>query len=250
MPCPRNALILTGLLTLSCGAAHAIACLVVGERTARVQTSEGERSPVFMAPQCESLRQISGKALASWVGRDGKPRLLPIGPKGVEQLPEPGAEERSVNVVWTELSSKREAQRPAYMRAVGDERPPRVYLPPEGLVLVARAEVDSELRVASLDGERETAAQTVPVRSGNPVRLTREMIASAGVYLVQIKRGDLVEQWRWRALPAAETQRIDAQLVELSQNLSDGQQQLLVQAMLFEQLKLRTNLELTLQSLR
>ncbi len=224
-------------------------CLVIGETTAKLASSEGERSPVFMAPSCESLRLVSGKAQASWVGRDGKPRIAPISASGPDASPEAGVAERSVYLVWTELTSKREAQRPAFMRALSKEREPRVFVPEEGLVLLSGADTLSEVRVALLKGEAEVSATSFQVDAGSPVRLDRAGLALGEVYRIQIRRGELTEQWRWRILTLEESLKVQEQLHAIPLSVPDRSQQILVQAMLFEQLQLRVNRALAIQSL-
>ncbi|MEN9437493.1 MAG: hypothetical protein RIR09_2148, partial [Pseudomonadota bacterium] len=104
-------------LCVAAALGHSVAwsanCMVLGARDAKVQSIEGEKSPAFLTKDCGALRLISGTAQASWVGQDGKPRLIPITATGVASQPNAGAEERSVNVVWSELTTKRERQQAA-----------------------------------------------------------------------------------------------------------------------------------------
>ena len=77
-----------------CSSADASTCMILGDKSAIIKSVEGERSPVFVTSDCQALRLVSGKAIASWVGRDGKPRMIPITAQGVEVVPQAGAEER------------------------------------------------------------------------------------------------------------------------------------------------------------
>ena len=230
--------------------AQSTSCLVVGERTARVSTPQGERSPVFLATACDRLKLVSGNAQASWIARDGKPRIVPITPQGVADSPQAGAEERSVNVVWGELTTRREKAQPAYMRSFGVDRPPRVYIPADGLVVVEKSDGRSVVTLSALTETGTTPAADMVVSAGQPVTLSRNQAAAGSGLAVQVRRGDLVEEWRWTIVPADESARIDARIAEIDAAIADPEQRQLTQAMLFEQLKLHTNMDLLLQGVR
>ena len=132
---------LAGATATAAAQAQPVSCMVLGPTTARVKAVEGERSPVFSTHDCTALRLLSGAARASWIGSDGKPHLVPITADGVARAPQPGSETRSVNVVWAELSSRREQAQPAYMRSVGFDRPLRVHVPADGLPLLGESRV-------------------------------------------------------------------------------------------------------------
>lgn len=244
--CTFGKIVTGALFGAACVQAHATACLVIGEASAKVHSSEGERSPVFMAQNCESLRLVSGKAQASWVGRDGKPHMVAITDRGPDQVPPAGSEERSVKVVWSELSNTREIQRPGYMRALSDLRAPKVYLPESGLTLLPKADVDAELSVTLVRDEKAGDAARFIVSAGQPVKLPREWVKPGEVYIVKLRRGDTVEQWRWRILKEDDARQIDDRLKEIQEVVTDDQQRRMMEAMLFEQMKLPTNMTLTL----
>jgi hypothetical protein len=229
--------------------AQAAPCLVIGDVSAKLSSSEGERSPVFMAPSCDSLRLITGKAQASWIGRDGKPKIVPIAASGPDATPEQGVAERSVYLVWNELTSRREAQRPAFMRALSKEREPLVFVPEDGLLLLSGADTLSEVRIALLKGEDEVQVSSFQVDAGSPVRLDRKMLALGDVYRIQIRRGELTEQWRWRILSQEESEKVQEQLRSIPQAVPDRAQQPLIQAMLYEQFQLRINRALVIQGM-
>ena len=220
--------------------AHAISCMVLGEHSARVQSFEGEKSPVFLTSACESLRLISGKAMVSWVSRDGKPHFAPIAIGGPALLPTAGAEERSANVVWAELTSKREVDRPAFMRAMSEERPSRVYIPPEGLTLTAKP--DADFSILLLDGNVEKLIFDKKSSDKRPILLTRDLIKAGGTYLVEWHHGANTEKLRWQAVDSSETARIDSQYDEIRSRVDDVAQRRIMMSMVYEQLRLRVNM--------
>lgn len=234
------------LLTAAVGtaSAHATSCMVMGENTARVQSVEGEKSPVFLTASCEELRLVSGKAMVSWVSRDGKPHFSSIGKNGADGLPAKGAEERSANVVWAELTSKREAERPAFMRALNEERPARVYIPPEGLPLSAKA--DADFRILALQDGIEKSIYDKKSSDVSPILLTRDRIKPGGVYLIEWHQAGGIENVKWQTVSEAETARIDAQYQEIVATIPDEQQRRIMMDMMFEQLKLRVNISSSL----
>lgn len=230
-------------------AAQATSCLVTGERSARVMTPEGERSPVFMAPDCEALRLVSGKAAASWVARDGKPRLMPITAQGPSGVPAAGAEERTVRTLWAELTSRRERQAPAFMRDIGNERPARVYLEEGGLTLGPAAPGAGMLRMAVFNGADAGEVSTATVASGSEARLIRENFQPDTTYKLELQRGDQVTKWRIRPLSQPDALRLESQLAELPAEL-DVEQRLMLQAMVFEHWRLPLNRAAAVSALR
>lgn len=230
--------------------AQAASCLVVGESTARVASSEGEKSPVFLARSCESLRLVSGKAQASWVARDGKPRLVLITPQGVGALPSAGAEERPATVVLGELTSRRDRQQPAYMRNFGGDRAPLVFIPAGGLTLVERLDADAVITVALQEGREGADIQRYELLSGQPVVFSRGQLKAGNVYITQIQRGDLIEEWKWRITPSEEVMALDAHWAEIDAQVEDAYQRGLLKAMVFEQKRLRINMDFLLRELR
>lgn len=239
-----------GLSHISFAHAQTVSCLVLGEPTARVASSEGERSPVFLAKACESLRLLSGKAQASWVARDGKPRLVPITSQGVSQLPTSGAEERSATVVLAELTSRRERQQPAYMRNFGGDRAQVVFIPASGLMLVEQLDADAVITVTEQGGQTGRDVQRFELLSGQSVALNRSQLKPGHQYTIQIQRGDLMEEWKWRMVLADEISAIDSHLAEIDNEIADPYQRGLLKAMFFEQKRLRTNMDFLLRELR
>lgn len=242
----KPAAFLTAALSMAAVQAQPTSCLVLGAKSARIASSEGEKSPVFVAKDCSSLRLVSGQAQASWVARDGKPRVVPITPQGVAGVPMAGAEERSVNQVWAELTTRRERQQPAYMRSFGSAHAPTVFIPAEGLMLVGSVDSAAQVRIAQ-DGAQP---QQFSVEAGQPVRLTRQALVAGQVYTVQIQRANLVEEWKWRIASESEAARIDEQLAAIDASEIVPEQRGLLQAMLYEQLRLKTNMDLVIQGLR
>jgi hypothetical protein len=239
--------LLLGLfLATSCLSSFATTCMVLGEKAARVKSSEGEHSPVFVTADCAALRLIEGRALASWVGRDGKPRLIPITKEGIEFAPQAGAEERSVTVVWSELTTKRERQQPAYMRNIGDERPPKVYVPRQGIVLFETAENETDVMVENSNGALIFKNH---VKVGQDGVIPREALASGQIVKVMLKRVESAQEWRWRIVGADEMASIDQSLAQIDEAVTDLGQVSLMRAMLFEQLKIRVNMDLMLQGM-
>lgn len=238
--------IATSLWVSSMGA-FATSCMVLGEQTARVQSSEGERSPVFMTTDCGALRLISGKARASWIGRDGKPRIIPITKDGIESTPQAGAEERSVTVVWNELSTKRERQQPAYMRNIGDERPPKVYAPLQGVILFENSENETDILVENAEGAQVYKGHAKVGENGT---VPRNALANGQIFKVILKRVESTQEWRWRIVSADEMRLVDQSLAQIDESVPEQEQSKLLRAMLFEQMKIRVNMDLTLQGLR
>lgn len=230
--------------------AQGTSCLVIGEKTARVQTPEGERSPVFVAKSCADLRLLSGVAQVSWVSREGKPRVFPLTPQGVQQSPTAGSEERSVNVVWAELTTRRERQQPAYMRNFGGDRLPKVFVATDGIKLSSQTDSAATLQIFRIDAGGNVPLLRKQIPSGQAIILERLNLEPAKAYLLQVQRGALLEEWRWQTLSAQETADIDLQIAEINASVEDTDQRLMVQAMLFEQLKMRINLDLLVQELR
>lgn len=225
-------------------------CMVLGARDAKVQSVEGEKSPAFLTKDCGALRLISGSAQASWVGQDGKPRLIPITANGVASQPNAGAEERSVTVVWSELTTKRERQQAAYMRSVGFERPQKVFIPADGLVLFEGSDEDAELSIQWVKESATVPLLTQTIKKGEPLRVARNQLEPDQTYVFTIRRGDATETWRWKTLPTDQTATIDAQLEPIRSAPLDAEQRLMLQAMLFDQIKFRPNMELTIQQLK
>lgn len=238
--------LLIGLLTMRVAAqVQAGSCMVVGEKTAMVHSQEGLKSPVFHTQSCESLRLISGKAMVSWVSRDGKAHFAPIGPQGVDVMPSAGAEERSGNVVWAELTSVREATRPVFMRAIGTEQPTRVFVPAGGLVLPKQS--GAELRMFNVKNEQQTLVLLRKADDMAPIVFTRAQIQPGGTYKLEWRKGDELEQWTWVAINEDEVQAIEAEIKEIDASVSEPNQRRVVTAMLFEQRRLKMNRQLALQ---
>jgi hypothetical protein len=222
--------------------AKAVSCMVLGDSHARVQAVEGEKSPVFLTASCEGLRLISGKAMVSWVSRDGKPHFAAIGKDGPTALPGAGAEERAANVVWAELSSKREADRPAFMRALNEGRPARVYIPPEGLALAAKA--DADFRILAIEGEggAETPVFEKTASDPSPIVLKRDRIRPGTAYLIEWHYPDSVERVKWQTVSESDLASIDEEYRRIDADITDAGQRRIMKDMMFEQLRLRVNM--------
>ncbi len=237
---------LATIAALGVATAHAGACMVVGEKTARVVSPEGERSPVFLAADCASLRSRSGSAMVTWVSRDGKPNFAPIGPDGPARLPAPGAEERSGKTVWAELTTRREASRPAFMRALDEERPARIYVPEAGLVLPSRP--GAALRLQRIDGD---ALRTLfEATDSSALRLGRDALEPGASYVLEWNQEGRLDRWRWQILDEAQTRQLDVAHAEIAATAPDPEQRRIIAAMLFDQLKLRVNMEFELAQRR
>lgn len=223
----------------------AVSCIVVGERTAKVQSSNGEKSPVFLTDDCVSLRAISGKAMVSWVSKDGKVSFAPIGINGPEHHPIVGSEERSGKAVWAELASTRETRRSAFMRSFGDEKAMRVYLPETGILIKPKA--GESLKIFLVE-EGEVRTFLGDASEGMHFFITRELSKLGLTYQLEWTTGGNVEKEKWKFLDGEETVRLDTQYKEIQDAGLDQEQRKIVIAMLFEQLKLITNMRLTLLS--
>ena len=224
--------------------AFAVSCIVVGEKTAKVQSSKGEKSPVFLADDCVSLRAVSGKAMVRWVSKDGKVRFAPIGANGPERHPVVGSEERSGKVVWAELTSTRETRRPAFMRAFGDDKTAPVYLPEAGILIKPKA--SESFKIFSVEEGIGTLVVDIP--KAMPFLIPRALIKLGATYQLEWTTDGNVEKEKWKFLDAEETIRIYTQYKEIQESGLDQEQLKIVTAMLFEQLKLATNMRLLLST--
>ena len=224
--------------------AFAVSCIVVGEKTAKVQSSKGEKSPVFLADDCVSLRAISGKAMVSWVSKEGKVNFAAIGVNGPERHPLVGSEDRSGKVVWAELSTTRETRRPAFMRAFGDEKAVPVYLPEAGILI--KPKMGESLKIVSIKDGIETLVADSP--EALPFLIARESLKLGTTYQLERTTAGNVEREKWKFLDGEETMRLDTQYKEIQESGMDQDQLKIVTAMLFEQLKLVTNMRLTLST--
>lgn len=243
-PARLLASLLLGAGLLASGQAQALSCMVVGEKSARVKSDEGEASPVFMSNACESLKLISGKAMVSWISRDGKPHFSPITATGVSSLPAAGGEERSARVVWSELASTREATRPAFMRALDEQHPARIFIPAQGLVFPAKAGARLSLYRRDEQGGEQLVQELQPPADQAP-RLVRELFVAGALYSVRLS-GTSQEQWLLKPVSDTESAQIQAQLDEIAAAEVENDQRRILRAMLFEQLKLPVNMQLSL----
>ena len=222
--------------------AMATSCMVVGEKTTKIQTSVGEKSPVFLASDCASLRIISGKAMVSWVSKDGKVNFVPIGANGPERQPAVGSEERSANVVWAELTSTRQTRRPAFMRTLGDEKAVSFYVPEAGILIKPQA--GTTLKIFSVDEGRETLL--MDSKQAQPLLITRDLMKPGLVYALEWNKDGNLEKEKWKMLSEVDSMRLDIQYKEVDNAGLDKEQHRIVIAMLFEQLKLLTNMRILL----
>jgi len=256
LSCVAVGLLLAGL---SAGSASATSCMVMGDTRAVVKTSEGLRSPMFLAKSCESLKLVSGRAMASWVSQDGKPHLQPITAKGPAATPSPGAEERSSRAVWAELSSRREVQSPAVMRGASARQPDRAYVPQDGLTMAIPA--GAEVKV-TLQGEPEqTTLPALRVGADGLVTLTRQQLPAntrvlvawtlpAGARSASPDEDAADSGLLWlQTLPQAEQAELDAARQHIRQQVRDPLQQTTLDSMLFEQRQLSVNLRQSLATL-
>ena len=224
-------------------------CMVLGDASARVSSIEGVRSPVFETADCGKLRLVSGRALASWVAHDGKPQLVPITSSGVAQVPQPGSEERSVRVAWSELTSTRADQKPAYMRGMGGLHPVPVYVPRDGIEVPGTAAQQVQVRVRRL-AQPAGQPQTVAAADGKPVRLGRDVLQAGASYRIEIVGGVHQTTLEWHVVDAARQAEVDSRLEQIAQQIGNPEQRDIVTAMLYDQLKLPTNLSLLAPRLR
>ena len=224
--------------------AAAASCIVVGEKTAKVQSNNGEKSPVFLSNDCASLRSISGKAMVSWVSKDGKVSFAPIGAAGPAGQPIAGSEERSGNVVWAELTSTRQTSRPAFMRAFGDEKAVAVYVPEAGILI--KPKMGESVKLLSAEDGTETVV--LDSRDVQPFLITRNAIKLGSTYQIEWTKAGNVAKEKWKLLSTADTARLDSQYKEVQEADLDREQRKIVTAMLFEQLKLPTNMRMVLST--
>lgn len=235
------------LLVFGAGAANAAACLVVGDKTARVMSAEGEKSPVFRTQDCAALRLVSGQAQASWLGANGKLSFVPISKDGVVRPVDAAESERTLNSVWAEVSKRREAARPGLMRSLL----PSLYLPQDGLVIELAAEAETTLVLSSIDADgiaRELRKQQVP--AGGAVKLQRAGLKQGEVYQLEIRSASRSEQFKWQLPADSELAELDERVNEIKAVGLDASQRLLAEAMLFEQRRMNVNRELALRNIR
>lgn len=233
---------------LAGGPAWAGPCMVLGDKAAVVYSEEGERSPAFLTQACEKLKLKSGKAMVSWVSRDGKPQMAPILAEGITRYPAAGNEERSAKVVWAEITTRREVARAAVMRnmAVNEARPATVFVPADGLEIRPGAAANWQLRVGPAGS---ADLQTVkPVEPGRFV-LDRSQLNSGHDYVLEWTDGAMSAQWLWRVVPEAQTRDLDESYASLGQAGLDAEQLPLLKAMWFEQRRLPLNMNLTLKGM-
>lgn len=234
--------------------------MVMGDRHAVLKTQEGPKSPMFLAQSCERLKLVSGRALASWVGADGKPHLVPITPQGPSAMPSAGQEERSTRAVWAELSSRREVQKPAVMRGASTGQPERTYVPESGLSLEAPA--GSVVRVTLRGAAQDTTLPPIQVGADGRFKLTRQQLpADTRVLVAWTAPADVRDDtgpddeadpgplWL-RTLPQAEQADLDTARRQLRQQVKDPLQQVTLDSMLYEQRQLPLNLRRSLADLK
>lgn len=238
--------------------------MVMGDRHAVVKTQEGPKSPMFLAQSCEGLKLVSGRALASWVGADGKPHLVPITPQGPSAMPGAGQEERSARAVWVELSSRREVQKPAVMRGASSGRPERTYVPESGLGLEAPA--GAVVRVTLRGAAQDTTLPPIQVGADGRFKLTRQHLPADTRVLVAWTspadaggntgsntgpddEADRSPLWL-HTLPQAEQADLDTARQQIRQQVKDPLQQVTLDSMLYEQRQLPLNLRHSLADLK
>lgn len=238
---------LAALAALSAPLAHAASCMVLGDKTAVVQAREGRKSPAFLTESCEDLRLVSGKAMVSWVGRDGKPNFVPVGPQGVEKLPAPGTEERSARVVFSELGSKRDAQRAGFMRSVNafdGPRPSPVFVPADGLVVGGKPEALVQVKVVEKEAQKLVHAQRLS--ADGSLRLDRQLLQPGALYLIEWPQAEKTAALRIRTVSEADQRALDERIAQIQGEVADEEQRAMVLGMLFEQLRLPFNMHLAL----
>ena len=126
------------------------------------------------------------------------------------------------------------------MRAMSEERPSRVYIPPEGLTLTAKP--DADFSILFLDGNVEKLIFDKKSSDNRPILLTRDLIKAGGTYLVEWHHGANTEKLRWQAVDSSETARIDSQYDEIRNRVDDVAQRRIMMSMVYEQLRLRVNM--------
>lgn len=236
------------VVLLAVGHAWAGPCMVMGDKSAVVLSEEGEKSPAFLTQSCEKLKLKSGKAMVSWVERDGKPQMAAIEPNGVARYPRPGNEERSAKVVWAEITTRREAPRAAVMRNLGvnEARPAVVYVPPEGLEIRPDSAAPWQLRLG-----RAGAADVVAIPAVEPGRfvLSRAQLQPGMDYVLEWTGGGAPIQWAWRVMPETQSHSLDENYNNLLKADLEKDQMVLLKAMWFEQLRLPLNMNLTIKGM-
>ena len=229
--------------------AESTSCMVIGERTARISSMEGERAPVFVTKACETLRLVHGKAHATWIGKDGKPTVLQITASGVDAQTPSGTEERSVNVAWAELTTRRERQRPAYLRDVTNEAP-KVYVPAEGLVLVEKLESDSLLRIDGFQGEKPEKLAEIKASKGERLFVPPGTLQADRTYNFVLQRSEASQTWTWQTVAASQASSIREDLAAINAAVTDPEHQFMLQALYFEQAKIRNNMYPVVQQVK
>ena len=123
---------------------------------------------------------------------------------------------------------------------MSEERPSRVYVPPEGLALTAKA--DADFTIFSQEGDVEKLIFDKKSTDIRPILLTRDQIKAGSTYLVEWHHGSTTEKLKWQTVDSAETARIDSQYQEIRSTVSDETQRRIMMSMLYEQLRLRVNM--------
>ena len=136
------------------------------------------------------------------------------------------------------------------MRSFGPERAPVVYVPEKGLVVVEKTDSAGVVRISGPDADLQTRPWQQNFAAGEALVLPRSELRPGAVHTVQIQRGDFVEEWKWRVRSDQQVAQIDEQLREIERSVEAPDQRAIVAAMLYEQLRLRINMDLLVQQLR
>ena len=240
--------VLTFWACAAASSAHATACMVMGDRSAIVRSADGDRSPVFMAASCESLRLVSGKAMVSWVTREGKPRLLNLGTLGIDGLPREAADDAVPGAVWSELVSRREVHRAAYTRSLAPAPPERFYVPKTGWVLAAQP--GDSLRLTVQKGGKDRVLLEAVATEAGMFRIARALMQPGLVYGLALTQGGVPSFHALKALSSSEQSRLDALYPSLPAGQAGQDAEALVLALWYQQRQLNFNMQTALQGVR
>ena len=130
------------------------------------------------------------------------------------------------------------------MRTLGDEKAASFYMPEAGILIKPQA--DTTLKIFSVNEGKETLM--MESKQAQPLLITRDLMKPGLVYALEWNKNGNLEKEKWKMLSEVDSMRLDTQYKEVDNAGLDKEQYRIVIAMLFEQLKLLTNMRILLSS--
>ena len=130
------------------------------------------------------------------------------------------------------------------MRAFGDEKAVPVYVPEAGILI--KPKVGESVKVLSVEDGVETLV--MDSSKMQPFLITRATLKPGSTYQLEWTNAGNIEKEKWKILESTELLRLDTQYKEVQDAELDQEQRKVITAMLFEQLKLLTNMRIVLSS--